>query len=93
MICGVIFSRFFFDDHEVVVSRPYCARPFHVQQKLMMFLSRLKDCVGFVRICPHVVPAAVTIIGPLRFQAGCRSRRLNLALVLLCLFCVVVHFF
>jgi len=31
-------------------------------------------------------------IGPFRFQAGCRRRRLNLALVF-CLFCVVVHFF
>jgi len=32
-------------------------------------------------------------IDPLRFQAGCRSIWLNLALVFLCLFCVVVHFF
>ena len=32
-------------------------------------------------------------IDPLRFQAGCRKRRLNLASVFLCLFCVVVHFF
>ena len=32
-------------------------------------------------------------IDPLRFQAGCRKRRLSLALVFLCLFCVVVHFF
>ena len=32
-------------------------------------------------------------IDALRFQAGCRKRRLNLALVFLCLFCVVVHFF
>ena len=31
-------------------------------------------------------------IDPLRFQVGCRKRRLNLALVL-CLFCVAVHFF
>ena len=30
---------------------------------------------------------------PLRFQAGCRKRRLNMALVFLCLFCVVVHSF
>ena len=29
----------------------------------------------------------------LRFQAGCRKRRRNLALVFLCLFCAVVHFF
>jgi len=29
---------------------------------------------------------------PLRFQAGCHWRWLNLALVFLCLFCVVVHF-
>jgi len=29
---------------------------------------------------------------PLRFQAGCHKRRLNLAVVF-CLFCVVVHFF
>ena len=28
-----------------------------------------------------------------RFQAGCRKRRLNLALVFLSLFCVVIHFF
>jgi len=32
-------------------------------------------------------------IDPLRFQAGCRKRRLNLTLVVLCLFCAVVHFF
>ena len=32
-------------------------------------------------------------IDPLRFQAGCCKRQLNLALVFLCLFCVVVHFF
>jgi len=32
-------------------------------------------------------------IDPLRFQAGCRKRRLNLVLVFLYLFCVVVHFF
>ena len=32
-------------------------------------------------------------IGPLCFQAGCRWRRLNLALVFLCLFCVAVDFF
>ena len=32
-------------------------------------------------------------IDELRFQAECRKRRLNLALVFLCLFCVVVHFF
>jgi len=32
-------------------------------------------------------------IGLLHFQAGCRKRRLNLALVFLHLFCVVVHFF
>ena len=32
-------------------------------------------------------------IDPLRFRAGCHKRRLNLALVFLCLFCVVVHFF
>ena len=32
-------------------------------------------------------------IDPLRFQAGCRKRPLSLALVFLCLFCVVVHFF
>ena len=30
---------------------------------------------------------------PLRFQARCHKRQLNLALVFLCLFCVVVHFF
>jgi len=30
---------------------------------------------------------------PLRFQAGCRKRRLNLAWVYLCWFCVVVRFF
>ena len=30
---------------------------------------------------------------PLRFQAGCRKRRQNLALVFCGLFCVVVHFF
>jgi len=32
-------------------------------------------------------------IGPLRFQAVCRRRQLNLALVFLYLFCVAVHFF
>jgi len=32
-------------------------------------------------------------IDPLRFQAGCHKRRLDLALVFFCLFCVVVHFF
>jgi len=32
-------------------------------------------------------------IDPLCFQAGCLKRQLNLALVFLCLFCVVVHFF
>ena len=34
-------------------------------------------------------------IDPLRFQAGCRKRRLpvNQVLVFLCLFCVVIHFF
>jgi len=32
-------------------------------------------------------------IGPLRFQSGCHRRRPNLALVFLCLFCIVVHFF
>jgi len=32
-------------------------------------------------------------IDPLRFQAGCCKRRLNLAFVCLCLFCVVVYFF
>ena len=32
-------------------------------------------------------------IDPLRFQAGCRRRRLKLALVLLRLFCVVVPLF
>jgi len=32
-------------------------------------------------------------IDPLRFQTGCRKRRLNLALVFLCLFCVVLYFF
>jgi len=37
--------------------------------------------------------AKKTRIGPLHFQAGCRRRQLNLALVFLCLFCVVVHFF
>ena len=78
------FKPVFPDDHEVVVLRPYCARPFHVQQNLMMILSRLTDCVGFVRIWPHVVSGAVTVIGPLCFQPRCRRRRLNLALV----FCV-----
>jgi len=34
-----------------------------------------------------------TRIGPLRFQAGCHRKQLNLAWVFLCLFCVVVHFF
>ena len=33
-----------------------------------------------------------TRIGPLHFQTGCHRRRLNLALVVLCLFCGVVHF-
>jgi len=28
-----------------------------------------------------------------RFQTGCRKRRLDLTLVFLCLFCVTVHFF
>ena len=37
--------------------------------------------------------SAKTRIGSLHFQAGCRRRWLNLALVSLCLFCVVVHFF
>jgi len=37
--------------------------------------------------------SAKTRIGPLHFQAGCCRRWLNLALVFLCLFCVVVHFF
>jgi len=32
-------------------------------------------------------------IDPLCFQAGRCKRQLNLALVFLCLFCVVVHFF
>ena len=32
-------------------------------------------------------------IHPLHFHAGCRKRWLNLALVFLCLFCVVVRFF
>jgi len=32
-------------------------------------------------------------IGPLRFQAGCRKRRLNLALVFCVLFCVIVFLF
>ena len=32
-------------------------------------------------------------IGVLRFQAGCRKRRQILALVFLCLFCVLVHIF
>jgi len=36
--------------------------------------------------------SAETRIGPLHLKAGCRRRWLNLALVL-CLFCVVVHFF
>jgi len=31
-------------------------------------------------------------IDPLRFQARCRKKRLNRAVVFLCLFCVVVHF-
>ena len=31
-------------------------------------------------------------IGPLRFQAGCCKRWLNLALVFLCLFCVILGF-
>jgi len=30
---------------------------------------------------------------PLRFQAGCRKRRLNLLQFFLCLFCAVVHVF
>ena len=37
--------------------------------------------------------SAETRIGPLRFQAGCCRRRLNLALAFLCLFYVVLHFF
>ena len=32
-------------------------------------------------------------IDPLRFQGGCHKRRLNLALVFSCLFCVVVYLF
>ena len=32
-------------------------------------------------------------IDPLSFQAGCRNGRLNMALVFLCLSCVVAHFF
>jgi len=37
--------------------------------------------------------SAKTRIDPLHFQAGCHWRRLNLALVFLCLFCFVVPFF
>ena len=32
-------------------------------------------------------------IDPVHFQTGCHKRQLKLALVFLCLFCVVVHFF
>jgi len=36
--------------------------------------------------------SALIRIGPLHFRAGCHNRRLNLALVFLCLFCVIFMF-
>ena len=38
------------------------------------------------------IPSHSTRIAPLRFQAGCCRRRLNLALVFLCWFCVICIF-
>ena len=45
---------------------------------------------------PYLSPPYLSFpsrIDPLCFQAGCRKRRLNLALVFLCLFCSVIRFF
>jgi len=50
----------------------------------------------FSSLFPYLSPPLLIFplrIDPLHVQTGCRKRRLNLALVFLCLFCVVMHFF
>jgi len=61
-----------------------------------LFISYASSLILFIHFfLTHFLPylSFPLRIHPLRFQTGCRKRRLNLALVFLCLFCVlVVHF-
>jgi len=57
-----------------------------------LFLSYASPLVLFSSLFPYL-SLFLLRIDPLHFQARCRKRRLNLALVFLCLFCVVVYFF
>ena len=58
---------------------------------LLPYLSFPLRITYHIRLLETVQPQLR--IDPLCFQARCRDRWLNLALVFLCLFCVVVHFF
>jgi len=59
---------------------------------LFACLYRLLSHLSFFSLFPYLLIFSFEI-DPLCFQAGCRKRRPNLALVFVCLFCVVVHFF
>jgi len=56
--------------------------------------SSVTEVAGYLysHFCWAALVDTLDAIEPLCFQAGCHKRRLNLALVFLCLFCVVVFF-
>jgi len=56
--------------------------------------SSATEVAGYLysHFCWAALVDTLDAIEPLCFQAGCHKRRLNLALVFLCLFCVVVFF-
>jgi len=62
-----------------------------------LFILYDSPLILFYSLFPYLSPLLLTSfplrIDPLCFQAGCRKRRLSLALVFVWLFCVVVHFF
>ena len=66
-----------------------CARV-RVRVRVRVFISFISPLVLFLYLSPQYLSFPLRI-DPLCFQAGCRKKRLNLALVL-CV-CIVVHFF
>ena len=60
---------------------------FLILAAVYLFISYASTLIIFASLFPYL--SFPLRIDPLRFQAGCRKRRLNVALV----FCVVVHFF
>jgi len=61
-----------------------------------LFISYASTLIFFSSLFSYLSPPLLIFplrIDPLHFQAGCFNRRLNLAWVFLCIFCLVVHFF